>query len=349
MHEKSDGVGELESEADRKNGTVSYPRLFSMIAGWSGDPRDIAVIIPTLNAGRYLEDVIAALEMQVLPPASVLVIDSGSSDGTVERFREYGAEVVGLAGRPYNHGGTRRQATELRPDAKFYILLTHDAIPADSDTLETILRVFDDPQVGMAYGRQLPRPNAKAIERHARLHNYPPKSEVRTLADRERLGLKATFCSNSFAAYRAETLREVGSFPEDSYFAEDAYVAAKMLLKDYKVVYCAEARVTHSHSYTVVEDFRRYFDVGVWHKRDRWELDEFGKAEGEGLRFVLSEMRFLRRHQPQAIPAAALRTVAKYVGYKLGLNEERFSPKQKKILAMQSFYWNQQAALNKAQ
>lgn len=318
-----------------------------MSAGWNGDARDVAVIIPTLNAGRYLKDVIPALEAQAVPPSSVLVIDSGSRDGTVEHFRDYGAEVVGLGGRLFNHGGTRRYGTKLRPDAKFYVLLTHDAIPASPKTLTRILQVFDDPEVGMAYGRQLPRPDAKAIERHARLYNYPPHSEIRSYADRERLGIKTTFCSNSFAAYRAETLRAVGGFPEDSYFGEDQFVAAKMLLKGSKLAYCAEACVTHSHGYSLTEDFRRYFDCGVWHKRDRWELDEFGEAEGEGLRFVLSEARYLLRENPLAMPSAALRTLAKYLGYKLGLLEVRFSPEQKKKLAMQSFYWAQQVSLNK--
>jgi rhamnosyltransferase len=207
------------------------------------------------------------------------------------------------------------------------------------------LRTFDDPDVGMAYGRQLPRPGAGAIERHARLYNYPSRSEVRSCADRERLGVKVTFCSNSFAAYRAEALRAVGGFPEDSYFAEDQFVAAKILLRGRKLAYCADACVIHSHTYSVSDDFRRYFDCGVWHKRDRWELDEFGEAEGEGLRFVQSELQYLLRHNPLVMPEAALRTLAKYMGYKLGLKEAHFSSELKMKLAMQSFYWAQQAAL----
>lgn len=318
-----------------------------MSAGWGGDPREVAVIIPTLNAGRYIDDVIPALKMQAgITPDSVLVIDSGSRDATVERFRDYGAEVVGLGGRQYNHGGTRRYGTELRSQAKFYILLTHDAIPATPETVTTILRAFDDPSIGMAYGRQLPRPAAKAVERHARLYNYPPHSEVRGYPDRARLGVKATFCSNSFAAYRADALQVVGGFPEDSYFAEDQFVAGKMLLAGLNLSYCADACVIHSHPYSLTDDFRRYFDCGVWHKRDRWLLDEFGEAEGEGYRFVQSEMRYLARHDPLAIPLAAFRSLAKFVGYKLGLNAELFSPEQKKKLAMQSFYWAQQASSN---
>lgn len=318
-----------------------------MGTGAGVDPNDVAVIIPTLNAGVHLETIIPALEQQLIPPSSVLVVDSGSRDATVERFRAYGAEVVGLGGRPFNHGGTRRYGTKLRPDAKFYIVMTQDAVPADAHALENILKPFADPEIGMAYGRQLPRPGAGAIERHARLYNYPPVSEVRSYADKDRFGVKTTFCSDSFAAYRADALAQVGGFPKDSYFAEDQFVAGRMLMQGFKLAYAADACVTHSHAYTISEDFRRYFDVGVWHRRDAWLLDEFGKAEGEGVRFILSEARYLLRHNPLALPSAGIRTFAKYFGYKMGLKEERFTPERKRKLAMQSFYWAQQAARQK--
>ena len=312
-----------------------------MSAGWTGEPDEVAVIIPTLNAHSYLDAMIAALEKQSIPASSVLVIDSGSKDTTVERFQRYGAEVTGLDGRPFNHGGTRRYGTDLRPHAKFYVVLTHDAIPASPDAFALILRAFDNPDVGMAYGRQLPRSEAKAIERHARLYNYPTVSELRSYGDRKRLGGKTTFCSDSFAAYRASALAAVGGFPSDCYFAEDQHIAGKMLKAGYKMAYCAEACVVHSHPYSLGEDFRRYFDVGVWHCRDAWLIDEFGKAEGEGLKFILSEIRYLLRHAPQALPSCGARTIAKYVGYKLGLREAYLTSEQKMKLAMQSFYWRQ--------
>jgi len=314
---------------------------------WQDDPRRLAVIIPVLNAGPHLDAMIAALERQALSPESVLVIDSGSRDATVERFRAYGAEVTDLGGRSFNHGGTRRYGTELRLDADYYVMLTQDAIPADPHSIETLLQEFDDPEVGMAYGRQLPRASAGAIERHARLYNYPSSSEVRSYSDRARYGVRTTFCSDSFAAYRASALRAVGGFPKDCYFAEDQYVAGKMLIAGLKVAYCAEARVIHSHGYSLAEEFRRYFDIGVWHRRDAWLIEEFGRAEGEGLRFIKSELIYLLRNSPLDVPSALLRTLAKYLGYRFGLREAKFSSVQKQKLAMQSFYWAQQEALQK--
>ncbi len=304
----------------------------------------LAVIIPTLNAGEFATRQVAAFEDHGIPPSCFLVIDSGSKDRTVETYSAFGAEVVGIDGSTFNHGGTRRYATTLRPDADFIVMLTQDAIPASGDTLLSILRAFEEPKVGMAYGRQLPRHEAKGIERHARLTNYPQQNEVRSFADRERLGVKTVFCSDSFAAYRRTALMEVGNFPEDAYFAEDQIIAGRMLKKGWKLSYRGDAPVIHSHGYSIREDFHRYFDVGVFHARNRWLVDEFGKAEGEGVRFLKSEIAYLLRNEPSALPSAALRTVAKYVGYRLGQKEADMSFGMKKKLSMQAFYWRQKEA-----
>ncbi|HYI64444.1 MAG TPA: glycosyltransferase [Allosphingosinicella sp.] len=313
-------------------------------AGSQIDPDKVAIVIPTLNAGPHLDAQLAALSQQGLPPSCYLVIDSSSDDDTQERYAAFGADVVRIERREFNHGGTRRYATTLRPGAEFLVMMTQDAIPASPDSLRNLLASFGDPAVGMAYGRQLPRRNARGIERHARLLNYPPVSEVRSLADRPRLGVKTTFCSDSYAAYRRTALQAVGNFPEDTYFAEDQIVAGRMLLAGWKLAYQAEAGAVHSHGYSISEEFRRYFDIGVFHSRNQWLLVSFGAVEGEGVRFLKSEFAYLARHEPLAIASAFVRAFAKYAGYRLGRLETRLSPAMKKRLSMQPYYWGQKEA-----
>jgi len=300
----------------------------------------VAIIIPTFRAERYLEALIDGLSKQNISPQQVLVIDSTSNDGTVERLTDYGARVHSIPQAEFNHGGTRRLATILSVPAPFLIFMTQDAIPDEPGAFEKLLHAFADPSVGMTYGRQKSRPQAMAIERHARLYNYPDNgTQVRNLASRAQLGIKTTFCSNSFAAYRRTALEQVGGFPEDAFFAEDQITAGKMLSAGWSLAYAAEASVTHSHGYSLAEEFRRYFDVGVFHARSPWLLQTFGRAEGEGLRFVKSELRYLFRHEPWSIPASFARTVAKYVGYSLGSQEARLSTQTKIALSMSPAYW----------
>ena len=237
---------------------------------WAVDPGRVSVVIPTLNAGPYLAELLPALAAQGLATAQFLVVDSESTDTTCEAFRAFGATVVGIERRTFNHGGTRQRAVEMRPDAAVVVMLTQDAIPQGGDALRRLVGAFVDPTVGMAYGRQLPRSVARGIERHARLMNYPLQSETRSLDDRRTVGVKTVFCSDSFAAYRVEALTAVGGFPDDAFFAEDQLVAGRMLMEGWRIAYRGDAEVVHSHGYTVAEEFRRYFDVGVFHGRNRW-------------------------------------------------------------------------------
>lgn len=250
--------------------------------------------------------------------------------------------MVEIEQASFNHGGTRQRAVEMRPLAEYVVMLTQDAIPQGDGTIARLVSAFADPAVGMAYGRQLPRPMAQGIERHARLFNYPPVSETREFADRQRRGAKVVFCSDSFAAYRTKALADAGGFPKDAFFAEDQLVAGRMLMKNWKITYRGDAEVVHSHDYSIAEEFRRYFDVGVFHGRNRWLLDTYGRVEGEGMRFARSEMAYLARHDPWRLPTAGIRLLAKYAGYKIGAREASLSNAWKMRLSMQPFYWRRQ-------
>jgi rhamnosyltransferase len=242
-----------------------------------------------------------------------MIVDSSSTDGTTalahsERFRLHAVPLS-----EFNHGGARQLAVDLAPEAEIVIFLTQDALLASPEAINELLEAFKDPKVGAAYGRQLPRLDAKPIEAHARLFNYPEKSGIRILRSRREMGIKSIFISNSFAAYRREALIAVGGFPKNVIFGEDSIVAAKLLLVDWAVAYVAEAQVYHSHSYTWTQDFKRYFDIGVLHARENWLLQEFGSAGGEGGRFVRSELNYLWPRYWWLIPSALIRTALKLV------------------------------------
>lgn len=243
------------------------------------------VIVPTLNAASDWAKFSHAL-LSCTNPQDVLILDSSSTDGTADLARAVGFRTYTIPRAEFNHGRTRQLGAESATNAEILVYLTQDAVLADEDSLDQLLSAFADPKVAAAYGRQLPRPNSTPIEAHARIFNYGTKSNIRTLQSREKLGLKTIFISNSFAAYRREALMSVGGFPGDVIFGEDTVTAGRLLQAGWKISYVAEAQVYHSHSYTWKQEFKRYFDIGVLHSRERWLLDEFGQASGEGKRFV---------------------------------------------------------------
>lgn len=297
-----------------------------------------AVVIPTLNAARFLDALIPAILCQTAQPDTLLIIDSSSSDDTVARFKEAGAVIKEISRSDFDHGRTRQLAVDMLPEAQVVIMMTQDAIPASPDAFTNLLAAFSDAQVAVAFGRQLPRQEAGVIEGFARHFNYRTESYVRDLTDRERLGIRTMFCSNSFAGYRVTALREVGGFPA-AYFGEDQIVAGKLLLAGWRLAYQANACVLHSHGYSIGDDARRYFDIGVFHGSNPWIRRSFGGSHGEGIRFVFAELSHLLGCAPHLIGSALLRSAAKFLTYNLGKRHEVLPWSLRVRLSMQPEYW----------
>lgn len=298
-----------------------------------------SICVPTLNAGDLWRDWIDAVKIQSTESVRILVVDSSSADHTVELAIRNGFEVEKIPRNTFNHGNTRQLAVNHLKDSDIIVFLTQDAILADREALIRLLSVFEDPQIGVAFGRQLPKLGAESFETHARLFNYPAMNRITSMDDVPNLGIKAAFTSNSFAAYRREALMAVGGFPSNVIVSEDMYVSGKMLLAGWKIAYCAEARVYHSHNYTPLREFRRYFDIGVFYAREKWLLDKLGKPESEGMRFLRSEWSYLVKTAMWRIPESMLRACLKYAGYRFGLMEAYLPLWLKNRMSMQKSYW----------
>lgn len=303
---------------------------------------NVALIVPTYQAGKMWEQWLHMLSMQSLKPNQIVMIDSSSTDDTVINAKKYGLSPIIISPADFNHGGTRNRAVNTLMPCDVVVFLTQDSLFDTSFSLEKIVSVFDDEKVSSVCGRQLPHYDANPLALHARFFNYPAISYIKTIDDIPAVGIKVAFMSNSFAAYRYDTFKMLGGFPENTILAEDMYMAAKMILAGYKVAYCAEATVRHSHNYTPWEEFRRYFDTGVFHACEPWIQERLGGASGEGLRFVKSELRYLWHHAPLWIPRALLTTACKLLGYKLGKNYKKLPKSWRPKLSMYKSYWLQQ-------
>lgn len=299
----------------------------------------VACVIPTYNGRRELERLLDSLWAQTAA-FDTLIVDSSSTDGTWELARARCNEVIQIAATAFNHGGTRQMMAETHPRYDVFVYLTQDAYLEDPRAIENLLEPFTDPLVGAVCGRQLPHLDATVLSQHARWFNYPPVSRVKSLADVAELGIKVPFMSNSFAAYRRDALRAVGGFPRHVILSEDMYVAAKMLLSHWKVAYQGSAVCRHSHNYSLREEFRRYFDIGVFQARESWIHASFGGARAEGFRYVKSELDFLGIRRCYLWPASFLRNGLKLLAFRLGKEEARLSRPLKRRLGMYKRFWD---------
>ena len=301
-----------------------------------------SVVIPTHNSAKALGALLCAVAAQTLRPELVLVVDSDSSDGTRQCAEEAGARVKSIALNEFDHGNTRTLAGK-ETSGEFIVYLTSDALVVEADAFEKLLCPFNDAEVGAVFGRQIPAPDASLLAAHLREFNYPAVSYVRGYKHRSPYGIKAPFLSNCFCAYRRSAMDNIGWFRDGLILGEDTYAGAKLLLAGYKIAYAADAVVRHSHNYSPGQEFRRYFDIGVFHSRDRWILREFGRAESQGFKYLLSGIRFLRANGAlDLLPAFFIRALVKYGGYLLGYGYKVLPINILKRLSMHRAWWGKE-------
>ena len=141
------------------------------------------------------------------------------------------------------------------------------------------------------------------------------------------------------ACIKRPEFEEVGGFPEKTILNEDMIVAARLINKGYKVAYVPEAVVIHSHNYSLVQQLKRYFDIGVSLKENKWILKDV-KPEGEGIKFVKEEIKYLLKERAyEYLPYVFGEIGAKFIGFKCGFSYQILPHSLRKKLSMHSFYW----------
>ncbi|OMF30844.1 glycosyl transferase family 2 [Paenibacillus sp. FSL H8-0548] len=279
----------------------------------------VSVIIPTLNAGTELKELLERLQRQSEPPFEIIVIDSCSVDGTPELAREAGAQVMTVERAEFDHGGTRNRAA-MQAHGDILLFMTQDALPYDDRLIEELTKpLIDGEKVAYAYARQLAKPEANVLEQLVRQYNYPSQSELKSYEHIEQLGIKTFFCSNVCSAIWRDTFEQMGRFQEPVIFNEDLFMSAKCILSGYTVAYSAEAAVYHSHNYSIMQQLKRYFDNGISMRCNTW-ITPYSAVGKAGSKLVKLQLRELHRTRNWLlIPRLVAESAAKLIGYKLGM------------------------------
>lgn len=282
----------------------------------------ISVIIPSCNAGEYLQPLLSRLREQTLPPDEILVVDSASTDGTAALAESLGARVISIPRESFDHGGTRHMAAmEARGDVLLF--LTQDAMPADDSYIRNLVAPFQDDAVAAVGGRQVAREDARPFEKEVRAFNYPAESRVWDASAISERGVKAFFISDVCAAYRRSAYEAVGGFRRPLMTNEDMLMAAALLDAGWKLAYQAEAAVYHSHRFTLSQEYRRNRLIGRVLERYSAELHH-ARETGEGLRLVKHVLKqLLRKGHVLECFAFCMNCGARLLGNRAGRRMER--------------------------
>jgi len=299
----------------------------------------IGVIIPVLNAEEYLETLILSLRSQERKADEILVIDSGSSDNTITIAKSLKVNVLEINPGTFDHGATRNLGF-ANTKSEIIIFMTQDALPANMQTLENLIKPLQQEKIVISYGRQVPCQNATPSEKFLRLSNYPPVSCIKSLDSINKMGIRAFQNSNACSAYKRREFETLGRFPETVTCNEDMIIAARAIFAGYKVAYAADAVVWHTHRLSTLQLFMRYFDIGASLDHEP-RIKEQTVAEKSGLDFFIKQVAYLRKEKCLAhLPRVMLESGAKYFGYKFGLKQKALPIWLKKNLSMNKLFWD---------
>jgi rhamnosyltransferase len=223
----------------------------------------VSIFIPVKNGFPEIRACITGWLSQRIPPRKILIVDSGSTDGTLEYLSGIPeVEIIQIAPETFNHGLTRNIGFEHLTD-EFIIYTVQDARPADHFVIESLLKVIQsDDQLDGVCGQQVVphevdknpvdwfRPLDPPSVNFYSL-NAPEQFEKFNAIERKRM----TAWDNVIALYRRKSL--VNCPFDQTIFGEDMIWAKKMLLKGGKIAMQTEARVFHYHHESSDFVFRR--------------------------------------------------------------------------------------------
>ncbi len=302
----------------------------------------ISVVIPVKDGGLDLVRCLEAIaRQQVDEEVEVVVVDSGSTDGSARRARRLGARVHGIRPEEFSHGGARNLGAGLAL-GDVLVFTSQDAYAVDETWLASLVAPLRErARVAGVYGRQLPHEEAIPSERYFLDFLYGPEPRTQRLVDPNRLSFEATLFSNVNSAVSRAVLEQY-PLATDVIMSEDQEWSRRVLLAGLEIVYEPRAAVRHSHAYTVASAFRRFFDSGV--SADRAYVSEASSSRvalrEAGSRYALGEVTWLwRTGQRRWLPYAAVYESAKFAGLQLGLRHRRIPLPVKRRLSGLEGHW----------
>jgi len=220
----------------------------------------VTISVLTFNGEQYLEALLASVHAQrFLGEVEVLVVDSGSTDRTLEIVATYpGVRLHQIPNREFGHGRTRNLVAELA-SGEFVVYLTQDAVPAHDRWLhELVLPFVEDDRIAAVVGKQLARssaPPALKYDIQRVFERLGPDYAITIVADWGQLvddGVRAAaaFYSDSNSAARRSVLRGIAPYRDVDY-AEDQLFARDVLAAGLRKAYAPRAAVEHSNDVTL--------------------------------------------------------------------------------------------------
>lgn len=233
----------------------------------------VEIICPLYNAESYIEKLDKSLKMQEnVKIQKISYILTESKDDTRNLLNKISASYEVISKEEFSHSLSRENVA-MKSNADILVFITQDVDIQDKNWLNNLIKPIETGESVASFSRQLTKYDN--IEKYTREKNYPDKSYIVSKEDIENMGLRAFFFSDASSAIKTEIFKRLNGYdgkilPTN----EDQYIAYKIINNGYKIKYCADSVVYHSHKFTLKQLYKRYYDTGVFFAQEKY-LDKY--------------------------------------------------------------------------
>ena len=282
----------------------------------------IDIICPLYNAENYVEKQLKQIEKQTYfnYVKNIRYVITKGKDDTADIIREQqkiNNKIIykEIEPKEFSHSLTREKEA-LESDADIVVFITQDVIIEKKDWLEKLINPIENNECAACYSRQICDNNT--IEKYTRECNYPAESKIVSKEDIDKLGLNTFFFSDASSAINREVFEKLNGYDgKDFPTNEDMYIAYKIITNGYKIKYCADSEVIHSHKLTAKQQYKRYYDTGKFFKQNEY-LNKYKVNKSGGKLAIYVLKRALQEKNWRVLLNFVPNMMARFIGMKVG-------------------------------
>ena len=281
----------------------------------------IDIICPLYNAEIYIENLHASLLRQEnVNILSINYVLTRGKDNTEQILKKLKCNYIVIEPWEFSHSYTREMMAK-KCNGDIIVFISQDIKIVKNDWLYYLTKDISENNCDAAYSRQLAEKNN--IEKYTREKNYPNESFIKSKKDIGKLGLNAFFFSDASSAINRKVFEKLDYY-DKKYLAsnEDQYIAYKLIMGGYRIKYCAESEVIHSHDFKFKMLYKRYYDTGIFYKEESY-MNDFG-TNSAGIEMAIYILK--RIVQDKNITAALEfipNMIARFLGMQAGKNRKK--------------------------
>lgn len=277
----------------------------------------IDIICPLYNAEHFIEPLHKSILMQKnVNINSINYVLTESSDKSKFILDELCLKYTLIKPCEFSHSLTREMMAK-KCNGDIIVFISQDIEIKRNDWLYNLTKDIVEGKCEAAYSRQLA--NKNNIEKYTRESNYPNKSFIKDKSMIDQLGLNTFFFSDASSAIKNQIFKELNYYDgKDLPSNEDQYIAHKLIMNGYRIKYCADSEVIHSHDFSFKTLYRRYKDTGTFYKMERYMNNYGTNTSGFELAIYILK-RIIKDRNVRAIFEYIPNMTARFLGMKAGM------------------------------